>query len=175
MRYRKTGKQKELEKQIHCLYRQLTLCYNVALIYDRGILTRELSDQYRKRILDCADKGKRYLEDLSVFRHLPTESQEELIKMQLFRATGYERSFYDEQLIRCQIRSYQGCIALFSRGEFQQCSPGIDWEYHIFSAYNFLCLVHEFLYWEKIPDDILEELERAADYEIAYIERHPDN
>ena len=175
MRYRKTGEQKELEKQIHCMYRQLTLCYNVALIYDRGILTQELSDQYRERILDCADKGKRYLEDFSVFRRLPLEIQEELIKMQLFRATGYERSFYDEQLIRCQISSYRECIDLFSRREFQLCSPEIDWEYHIFSAYNFLCLVHEFLYWKKIPDDILEELERAADYEIAYIEHHPDN
>lgn len=175
IRYRETGEREELEKQIHCLYRQLALCYNVALVYERGDLTQELSDQYRNRILDCADKGKKYLEDISVFGSLSVGSREELIKMQLFRATGYERSFYDEELIRCQIKAYQKCIELLSRRDIQQCSPGIDWEYHIFTAYNFLCLVHEFLYWEKVPADILEELDRAADYEIAYIEQHPDN
>ncbi len=174
-RYVREKEREGLEKQIHCLYRQLTLCYNVALVYDRGMLTEEVAGPYRQRILKCADKGRAYLEDVELFGSLSVESREELIKMQLFRATGYERSYYDEALIRRQVESYRECAALLSRPELKRTSPDIDWEYHIFSVYNFWCLVHEFLYWEKVPEDILEDLHRAADYEMEYIRQHPDN
>lgn len=175
MQYEATGNRSDLIDRIHCIYRQLILCYNVALIYERGTLTLELSKPYRDRILVCARMGREYIENLDIFKSLPKDVQEDLIETQLFKATGYERSFYSEELVRAQVEAYQDCIRLFSSPELGESSPDIDWEYYVFSAYNFLCLVHDFLFWETVPMDILDKLNEAADYEIAYIEEHPDN
>lgn len=175
IQYEAGGDRADLINRIHCIYRQLILCYNVALIYERGTLTLELSRPYRDRILECARMGREYIENQDIFKELPMDAQEDLVETQLFKATGYERSFYSEELVRAQVETYQDCIRLFSRPELKSSSPGIDWEYYIFSAQNFLCLVHDFLFWEKVPKDILDSLNEAADQEIAYIEKHPDN
>ena len=170
-----SGGQAHTVKYLHCLYRKLVLNYNVGQICDRGRVTDPLSNAYKNAILACAEKMEPFLDDLPAFASLPGKTRDELITMELFRATGYERLYYDEHLVRCQVESYLAHIARLQDPSFRACCPDTDWDFEVNSANTYLAAVHEFLYWEKAPEDILRVLDRAADQAVDYARAHPDN
>lgn len=164
-----------IQKYIHCLFRRQTLAYNVLQMYDRGQITDSLSKTYRDCILECTEKMLPLLNDLSLYARLDAKQQDELLTMELFSATAYERLYYDETLIRKQLQCYKTHIARLTNPDFQAAVPNKDWDFDIFSAYNYLAAVHEFLYWHETPRDILLVLDDAVQRAMAYVETHPDN
>lgn len=170
--YRNNG---DRQKYIHCLFREEMLAYNVGQVFDRGRLTDELAGKYRDCILECAKKAEEFQDDIQTFAALPHNTQVELVTIELFRSTGYERPYYDEQLILNQIRSYQQHIRRISNPAFQKAAPDIKWEESLYSSYIYLMDVHEFLDWHKTPDDILRMLDEAGDQALALLERNKDN
>lgn len=164
-----------LEKYIHCLYRRQVLAYNVGQTCDRGKVTESICKPYWDCIEDSMEKARPYLEDISVFASLPQQTQNELLTMELFSATAYERLYYDEKLIRKQIACYQRHIQRLSDPAFQKVAPSEDIEFDIFSGYAYLLQIQEFLYWVDAPEDILQILDEAATYTVAYIHKYPDN
>ena len=170
--YRNNG---DRQKYIHCLFREEMLAYNVGQVFDRGRLTDELAGKYRDCILECAKKAEEFQDDIQTFAALPHKTQVELVTIELFRSTGYERPYYDEQLILNQIHSYQQHIRRISNPAFQKAAPDIKWEESLYSSYIYLMDVHEFLDWHKTPDDILRMLDEAGDQALALLERNKDN
>ena len=164
-----------LEKYIHCLYRRQVLAYNVGQTCDRGKITEPICQPYWDCIEDSMEKARPYLEDISVFATLSQQTQNELLTMELFSATAYERLYYDEKLIRKQIACYQRHIQRLSDPAFQKVAPSEDIEFDIFSGYAYLMQIQEFLYWVDAPEDILQILDEAATYTVAYIHKYPDN
>ncbi len=163
-------------KYIHCLYRCQVLAYNVVQMYDRGRLTDSICQEYWDCIQESADKAlSLFLSDPDIFAALPAGSRQELMTMDLFSATAYERLYYDEGLVRKQIACYQQHIHRLSDPQFQSSIPSDDLAFDIFSAYAYLAQVQEFLYWRDAPRDILLILDNAVSYAIDYIQEHPDN
>ena len=158
--YEKRGNR---EKYIHCLFRREMLAYNVGQIFDRGRLTDALAGRYRGYILACAEKASVFLDDVDGFAALPDKTQEELLNIELFRATGYERPYYDEPLILRQIGSYQRYIRRLLDPAIRKAAPNIKWDKQLYSAYTYLMDVQEFLDWHETPDFILRMLDDAGD------------
>lgn len=167
--YARTG---DKVKYIHCLFREEMLAYNVGQTFDRGRLTEALAGRYRSCIIACAEKAEAFFDDIEGFAALPQKTQEELLTIGLFRATGYERPYYDEQLIRDQIRSYQRYIARLCDPALRRAAPGIKWDTQLYSAYTYLMDVQEFLDWHETPDDILRTLDGAGDRALALMEKN---
>ena len=167
--YEKRGNR---EKYIHCLFRREMLAYNVGQIFDRGRLTDALAGRYRGYILACAEKASVFLDDVDGFAALPDKTQEELLSIELFRATGYERPYYDEQLILRQIGSYQRYIRRLLDPEIRKAAPNINWDKQLYSAYTYLMDVQEFLDWHETPDFILRMLDDAGDQALALMKKN---
>lgn len=159
-------------KYIHCLFRQEMLAYNVGQIFDRGRLTETLAGRYRSCIIACAEKAEAFFDDIDGFAALPQKTQKELLTIGLFRATGYERPYYDERLIRDQIRSYQRYIERLCDPALRRAAPGIKWDTELYSAYTYFMDVQEFLDWHETPDDILRTLDEAGDRALALMEKN---
>ena len=87
-------------KYIHCLFRHQALSYNVVQLCDRGRTTDPLSERYRACISDCSKKMVEFIADTDEFAKMPLKTRNELITLELFSATCYERLYYDEKLIR---------------------------------------------------------------------------
>ena len=147
------------------------LAYNVGQIFDRGRLTDALAGRYRSYILACAEKASVFLDDVDGFAALPDKTQEELLNIELFRATGYERPYYDEQLILRQIGSYQRYIRRLLDPAIRKAAPNIKWDKQLYSAYTYLMDVQEFLDWHETPDFILRMLDDAGDQALALMKR----
>ena len=172
---RENGGASYLEKYIHCLYRRQVLAYNVVQTCDRGRVTTAICQPYWDCIEDSMEKARPYLEDISLYGTLSERVQNELLTMELFSATAYERLYYDETLIRKQVACYQRHIQRLSDPAFQAVIPSEDVEFDIFSGYAYLTQVQEFLYWADVPQDILKVLDEAAQYAVEYVREHPDN
>ena len=166
------AKRGDWEKYIHCLFRREMLAYNVGQIFDRGRQTDALAGRYRACIISCAEKAEAFLDDVDGFAALPSKTQKELLTIQLFRATGYERPYYDEQMIREQIRSYQRYIERLRNPALRRAAPGIQWDAELYSAYTYFMDVQEFLDWHETPDDILRTLDEAGDQALALMEKN---
>ena len=163
-------------KYIHCLFRCQVLAYNVVQMYDRGRITDSLCQEYWDCIQESTDKALAlFLNNPEIFAALPDSARQELMTMELFGATAYERLYYDEELIRKQIACYQRHIARLSDPRYQSGISSDDLAFDIFSAYAYLAQVQEFLYWQDVPKDILLVLDEAVRYAIDYIQVHPDN
>lgn len=173
--YQEKETAKATSRYIHCLFRKQVLSYNVGQIYDRGRATDALTNRYKNCILECAEKAEPFWNDLEYFEHAPATTKDELMTMALFRATGYERAYYEEDLVRCQIDCYEDYLSWLENPELKKNCPETDWEFEIFSGYSYLSAVQEFLYWESVPADILKKLETAVEQAEAYVEAHPDN
>ena len=148
------------------------LAYNVGQIFDRGWLTDALAGRYRGYILACAEKASVFLDDVDGFAALPDKTQEELLTIELFRATGYERPYYDEQLILRQIGSYQRYIRRLLDPAIRKAAPNINWDKQLYSAYTYLMDVQEFLDWHETPDFILRMLDDAGDQALALMKKN---
>lgn len=148
------------------------LAYNVGQIFDRGRLTEALAGRYRSCIIACAEKAEAFFDDIDGFAALPQKTQKELLTIGLFRATGYERPYYDERLIRDQIRSYQRYIERLCDPALRRAAPGIKWDTELYSAYTYFMDVQEFLDWHETPDDILRTLDEAGDRALALMEKN---
>ena len=159
-------------KYIHCLFRREMLAYNVGQIFDRGRLTDALAGRYRNCILSCAEKADAFVDDIDGFAALPEKTQKELLTIGLFRATGYERPYYDEQMILRQIDSYQRYIRRLLNPAMRQAAPEIKWNMQLYSAYTYLMDVQEFLDWHKTPDYILRMLDDAGDQALALMQKN---
>ena len=173
--WERTGSREALASYIHSLFRSQVLSYHMIQTHDRGKLTDLLVYPYRERILDCAKKSRDFLRDLSLVGGASQETREELMTMDLFWATAYERFYYDEDLIRKQLEAYQRHIERLTDPAFRAVAPGTDWEFELFSAYSYLAAVQEFLYWNDTPQDILAVLNDAVDHALQYVMEHPDN
>ena len=171
-RYQKNG---DTPRYIHCLFREEMLAYNVGQIFDRGRLTDELAGQYRNCILETARKAEKFLDNIQEFASFSYDTQVELLTIELFRSTGYERPYYDEHLILKQIYSYQQHIRRIIKPEFQQAAPDVKWYERLYSAYIYLLDVQEFLDWHATPDYILRMLDDAGNQALALMEQNRDN
>ena len=58
-------------------------------------------------------------------------------------------------MLRRQIRCYQAHIRRLSDPAFQAAAKAEDLAFDIASAYNYFAAVHEFFYWNSVPEDIL--------------------
>lgn len=105
--------------------RRFALSYNVAQNFDISELVGDLTEEHRDAVIACADEGLPLIENAEVFAFLPPESRQKLVTIQLFRATGYERSYYSEKLARAQLSSYEKCLTLFSRPDIQKAAPEV--------------------------------------------------
>ena len=159
-------------KYIHCLFRREMLAYNVGQIFDRGRLTDALAGRYRDCILSCVEKADGFLDDIDGFAALPVKTQEELLTIGLFRATGYERPYYDEQMILKQIESYRRYIHRLLSPALRRAAPDIKWDKQLYSAYTYLMDVQEFLDWHETPDYILRMLDDAGDQALALMQKN---
>ena len=173
--YREEGTEETKSRYIHCLFRKQVLSYNVGQVYDRGKATDVLTNRYKECILECAGKAEPFWKDLDYFECASEKTKNELMTMALFRATGYERVYYDEALVRAQIDCYDDYLSWMEDPELEKRCPEIDWEFEVFSGYSYMSAVQEFLYWEKVPEDILKKLEFAVARAEAYVKAHPDN
>ena len=173
--YYRAKKNADVKKYIHCLFRRLALSYNVAQNFDISELVGDLTEEHRNAVIACADEGLPLIENAKVFASLPPESRQELVTIQLFRATGYERSYYSQKLVRAQLSSYEKCLALFSRPDIQKAAPEVDWDFQIFSVYSYISAVQEFFFYEDVPHDILDTLHDAVYKALDYVQTHPDN
>ena len=162
-------------KHIHCLFRRQVLSYNAAHSCDRSRTTDGLSQIYWDCIAECSRKMRAYLDDLNIFAALPKAAQDELITMELFSATAYERSYFDPEMLRRQIKCYQGHIRRLSDPAFQAAAKSDDLSFDVASAYNYFAAMHEFCYWDNVPEDILLVLSDASDQVLRYMNEHPDN
>ena len=172
---RKHGDTEHRRKRIHCLFRRQVLSYNAAQSCDRNRTTDRLTRVYWDCIAECSRKMRAYLDDLYGFAALPEEAQNELITMELFSATAYERSYFDPEMLRRQIRCYQAHIRRLSDPAFQAAAKAEDLAFDIASAYNYFAAVHEFCYWNSVPEDILLVLSDASDQVLRFMDEHPDN
>ena len=167
--YKKRG---DRVKYIHTLFRQEMLAYNVGQIFDRGRLTDALAGTYRACIITCAEKAARDLDDIEGFAALPEAARSELLSIDLFRATGYERPYYDKKMILKQIYSYQAHIRRLLNPALRRAVPEQNWDKLLYSAYTYQMDVQEFLDWHKTPDYILRMLDEAGDQALALMEKN---
>lgn len=162
-------------KYIHCLFRHQALSYNVVQLCDRGRTTDPLSERYRACISDCSKKMVEFIADTDEFAKMPLKTRNELITLELFSATCYERLYYDEKLIRKQIECYKWHISRLTAPGLKEKVPDMDLDFDLFSAYTYLAQVNEFMYWNDVPGDILDELYDAVNKSLDYAKSHPDN
>lgn len=94
-----------------------------------------------------------------LFACLSKERKENLLGTLLFRPSIYERLYYEEEMVRKQI---------VRNPQIRAAAPEIDFEFEEFSANSYLSLVDEYLYWNKVPGDILLRLKKAAEDALAY-------
>ncbi|MFR2021511.1 MAG: hypothetical protein ACLS6G_13985, partial [Christensenellales bacterium] len=138
---------------------------------DRGRLTDALAGRYRGYILACAEK-RRILDDVDGFARAARQDAGGAAEHRAVQATGYERPYYDEQLILRQIGSYQRYIRRLLDPEIRKAAPNINWDKQLYSAYTYLMDVQEFLDWHETPDFILRMLDDAGDQALALMKKN---
>ena len=99
------------------------------------------------------------MQNPELFACLSKERKENLLGTLLFRPSIYERLYYEEEMVRKQI---------VRNPQIRAAAPEIDFEFEEFSANSYLSLVDEYLYWNKVPGDILLRLKKAAEDALAY-------
>lgn len=153
----------------------MTVGYNVVQDYDKGRSTDGLNELYRKNILEAEDKLKSFRIVPEEFAKLSDDSKDKILECALFRGTAYERLYYDEVMVRRQIVCYEAYLKVIADPKIREAAPKLDWEFEFFSANTYLALVDEYLYWNKVPRDILERLKQAAEDALAYARKNPEN
>ena len=103
-----------------------------------------------------------------LFACLSKERKENLLGTLLFRPSIYERLYYEEEMVRKQIVCYEEFLQIVRNPQIRAAAPEIDFEFEEFSANSYLSLVDEYLYWNKVPRDILLRLKKAAEDALAY-------
>lgn len=91
------------------------------------------------------------MQNPELFACLSKERKENLLGTLLFRPSIYERLYYEEEMVRKQI---------VRNPQIRAAAPEIDFEFEEFSANSYLSLVDEYLYWNKVPGDILLRLKK---------------
>ena len=64
--------------------------------------------------------------------------------------------------------SFEEFLQIVRNPQIRAAAPEIDFEFEEFSANSYLSLVDEYLYWNKVPGDILLRLKKAAEDALAY-------
>ena len=173
--YEESAETTALDHYIFCLHKIVTVGYNVIQGYDKGHSTDELTRGYREAILEAEDVLSKFRQDPVEFGKLSFPSREKILECALFRGTAYESFYYDENMVRNQILCYENYLSVLENKEIQKASPEMDWDFEIFSANTYLALVNEYLYWNKVPEDILQKLKCAAEDALSYAKKNPDN
>lgn len=104
-----------------------------------------------------------------LFACLSKERKENLLGTLLFRPSIYERLYYEEEMVRKQIVCYEEFLQIVRNPQIRAAAPEINFEFEEFSANSYLSLVDEYLYWNKVPWDILLRLKKAAEDALAYV------
>ena len=108
------------------------------------------------------------MQNPELFACLSKERKENLLGTLLFRPSIYERLYYEEEIVRKQIVCYEEFLQIVRNPQIRAAAPEIDFEFEEFSANSYLSLVDEYLYWNKVPGDILLRLKKAAEDALAY-------
>ncbi len=108
------------------------------------------------------------MQNPELFACLSKERKENLLENLLFRPSIYERLYYEEEMVRKQIVCYEEFLQIVRNPQIRAAAPEIDFEFEEFSANSYLSLVDEYLYWNKVPGDILLRLKKAAEDALAY-------
>lgn len=108
------------------------------------------------------------MQNPELFACLSKERKETLLENLLFRPSIYERLYYEEEMVRKQIVCYEEFLQIVRNPQIRAAAPEIDFEFEEFSANSYLSLVDEYLYWNKVPGDILLRLKKAAEDALAY-------
>jgi len=108
------------------------------------------------------------MQNPELFACLSKERKENLLGTLLFRPSIYERLYYEEEMVRKQIVCYEEFLQIVRNPQIRAAAPEIDFEFEEFSANSYLSLVDEYLYWNKVPGDILLRLKKAAEDALAY-------
>ena len=103
------------------------------------------------------------MQNPELFACLSKERKENLLGTLLFRPSIYERLYYEEEMVRKQIVCYEEFLQIVRNPQIRAAAPEIDFEFEEFSANSYLSLVDEYLYWNKVPGDILLRLKKAAE------------
>ena len=108
------------------------------------------------------------MQNPELFACLSKERKENLLGTLLFRPSIYERLYYEEEMVRKQIVCYEEFLQIVRNPQIRAAAPEIDFEFEEFSANSYLSLVDEYLYWNKVPRDILLRLKKAAEDALDY-------
>lgn len=100
------------------------------------------------------------MQNPELFACLSKERKENLLETLLFRPSIYERLYYEEEMVRKQIVCYEEFLQIVRNPQIRAAAPEIDFEFEEFSANSYLSLVDEYLYWNKVPGDILLRLKK---------------
>lgn len=174
-KYQESATAQLQDQYIFCLYKLLAISYNVIQVCDKGRATDELTSVYRSAILKAEDILRTFRQTPEQFGELSENSQDKMMECALFRGTAYERLYYDEEAVRNQIACYEECLQILKNPDMQKAAPKYDWKFQIFSTDTYLSLVNEYLYWNRVPEDILLRLRSAAEEALAYARENPDN
>lgn len=175
VKYKETADGDTLDSYIVCLHKVVTVGYNVLQGYDKGHVTDSLTAIYRNAILEADDKVRAFLQDPKRFAYLSKASREKVMECELFRGTAYECLYYDENMVRNQISCYENYLKLLEDPAIREAAPEFDWEFEKFSANTYLALVNEYLYWNKVPEELLQRMKLAAEDALAYARQNPEN
>lgn len=96
-----------LEEYIFCIFKVVTVGYNVIQGSDKGRATNKLNDVYRSVSIEAAETAKDFMQNPELFARLSTDSKENLLGTLLFRPSIYERLYYDKEMVRRQIVCYE--------------------------------------------------------------------
>lgn len=146
----------------------MTVGYNVIQGSDKGRATNKLNDIYRSVSIEAAETAKTLTQNPTLFARLSKDAKENLLGTLLFRPSIYERLYYDEEMVRRQIVCYEEFLQIVRNPQIRAAAPEIDFEFEEFSANSYLSLVDEYLYWNKVPGNILLRLKKAAEDALAY-------
>ena len=109
------------------------------------------------------------MQNPELFACLSKERKENLLGTLLFRPSIYERLYYEEEMVRKQIVCYEEFLQIVRNPQIRAAAPEIDFEFEEFSANSYLSLVDEYLYWNKVPGDILLRLKKEKNLSFLFI------
>lgn len=166
--YEETADPALLDDYILCLFKVITVGYNVIQNSDKGRATNALNERYRKVSIEAEEVLISFVQNPETFARLSVESRSNILSALLFRGSIYERLYYDEEMVRKQIFCYEELLLFLHNPQIQAAAPEVDFAFEEFSVNSYLSLVDEYLYWNKVPEDILLRLKQAAEDALAY-------
>lgn len=136
--YEENGDESVLEEYIFCIFKVVTVSYNVIQSSDKGRATNKLNDVYRSVSIEAAETAKDLMQNPELFARLSTDAKENLLGTLLFRPSIHERLYYDEEMVRRQIVCYEEYLQIVRDSQIRAAAPEINFEFEEFSANSYI-------------------------------------